>query len=225
MEDLYLDLSDSTESINFLSKWIGFSSGKIKSHADSFITDFDDGKAVDNIGLANFVSEFARDVYPTRYALDKFFCESGASKEWLGTEKAVRRSTAHLMNRYKSASGVDSIDELFAHEDFDMTFGDEEKMEIEQVRHHVREDYWRANKNSLQSLVDEGEASLKQFEDVVIKLRDCAGSLPSLLQEELYSKITRYEDRVLYQGEVLDEDVLNEELAYYKDQQELPITQ
>jgi hypothetical protein len=37
MESLYLDLSDSKEMINFLSEWMVFSSGKIKSHADSYI--------------------------------------------------------------------------------------------------------------------------------------------------------------------------------------------
>lgn len=223
MEDIYLDLSDPKELINFLSKWISFATGKMKSHADSYITDYDDGKPVDSVSLANFVSEFARDIYPARYALTKFFEGAGAAKEWASIEKAVRRSTAYILSRFKSAGDTESIDELLAHDDFDISFGDEERMEIVQVRHHVREDYWNANKNSLQASVDEGEAVLKRFEDVVLKLRNCAASLPALLQEELYAKITRYEDRVLYRGEIMDEDVLQEELAYYKDQQEIPI--
>jgi hypothetical protein len=223
MEDIYLDLSDKTEIVNFLSKWISFSAAKMKSHADSYITDYDDGKDLEETGLANFVSEFARSVYPVRYALDKFFNEAGAMEEWVRVEKAVRRSTAHLLNRFRKMSDAKSLDELLNHDDFDMSFGDEERMEIEQVRHHVREDYWAMNKNSLQSIVDEGEMVLKEFEEIISKLRDCASALPTLLQEELYSKITRFEDRVLYDGQVMSAKVLEEELAYYKDQQELPI--
>jgi hypothetical protein len=223
MTDIYLDLSDQTEMINFLSKWIEFSSGKIKQHADSYITDYDNGKEVDVVELANLISEYARSIYPARYALNKFFNDSGAGDEWTMTEKAVRRSTAHLLSRFKSLGDVHSLDELMEHDEFDISFSDEDKMEIQSVRHHVWEDYWQKNKNSLQSYVDEGESALKVFEDWIVKLRDCAAGLPALLQEELYSKITRFEDRVLYEAEVMDEKVLTEEWEYYQSQKEVPV--
>jgi len=223
MEDIYLDLSDSTEMINFLSRWLAFSSGKIHSHADSFITDYDDGKVVQEVELANFVREFARGVFPVRYALDLHFNEGGSAEEWSKVEKAVSRSTAHLLSRFRKMSEVSTLNELFQHDDFDITFGEERRVEIEQVRHHVLEDYWAANKNSLQSMVDDGEVVLNKFENIIQKMRDCAAGLPTLLQEELYSKITRFEDRVYYQGEVVPLQMLEEELAYYQDQKELPI--
>ena len=218
-----MDLNDQKELINFLSKWEDFASGKIKSCADSFITDYDDGKKLDLVELQNFTKEFAREVYPARYALKQFFNDHGAGVEWRMTEKALRRSTAHLMERFRSLPDVQTIDDLFDHEDFEMSFTEEDKAEMEQVRHHIWEDYWNNNKATLQSYVDEGEAELEKFEKLISKLRERAGELPTLLQEELYSKITRYEDRVLYYGENLGEDILEQELKYYANQSEIPI--
>ncbi len=223
MTDIFLDLEDKKEIINFLSHWIDFSDGKIKAIADAFITDYDDGKAVDLAQLQNFVKEFARDVYPARYALENFFEDSGAAKEWAMVEKALRRSTAHLLSRYHNNQEINTLNDLFKDDDFDLSFTDEDRSEILQVRHHVREDYWAANKQSLQAYADEGESVLNNFEDLIFELRDCAENLPALLQEELYAKITKFEDRVLFGGEVLDEEMLKQELAYYKDQAEIPI--
>ncbi|MBD3281640.1 hypothetical protein GF391_02735 [Candidatus Uhrbacteria bacterium] len=223
MPDLYLDLSDQKELINFLSKWEDFASGKIKSHADSFITDYDDGKEIDSVELQNFTKEFAREVYPARYALKRFFGDHGAGVEWRMTEKALRRSTAHLMEKFRALPEVHTIDDLLDHEDFDLSFSAEDRSEMEQVRHHVWEDYWNNNKASLESYVDEGEAELEKFEKMIGQLREKAGELLTLLQEELYSKITKYEDRVLYYGEILDEDLLQQELEYYAAQSDMPI--
>lgn len=223
MPDIYLDLEDKKEIINFLSHWIDFSEGKIKALADKFIMDYDDGKPVELAEVQNFAKEFARDVYPVRYALDRFFEDSGAGKEWSMVEKALRRSTAHLMSRFRSDEEINTLDDFLKHDDFDLSFSDDDRAEILQVRHHVREDYWALNKNSLQAYTDEGEAVLNSFEDLIFDLRECAENLPALLQEELYSKITKYEDRVLFGGEILDEEILKQELSYYKDQSEVPI--
>ena len=96
-------------------------------------------------------------------------------------------------------------------------------MEIQHIRHQLMEDYWLANKSKLQKYVSEGENELNKFEAIIMELRECATGLPVMLQEELYSKITRYEDRVYFNGETLNELILQEELNYYREQKEIPI--
>jgi len=223
MEELYLNLSDATQMINFLSHWLALASNEYKKHAESYIKDYDDGKEVDLVLLQNFVREFARDIYPARYALNVFFNNEGSALEWSRIAKAVRRSTAHLMERYKSSGEAETVEQMFLDDDFDITFSEDEVSEIRQVRHQLREEYWLTNKAALTKLIDDGESELKKFEEAIAKLRDCAGGLPTLLQEELYSKITRFEDRVYFNGEDMDDQVLQEELNYYQDQKEIPI--
>ncbi|MFZ6015301.1 MAG: hypothetical protein ACOYUZ_03005 [Patescibacteria group bacterium] len=223
MEELYLDLRDKRQIVDFLSNWLAFVPEDLKSKAEKIIDKFDDGILDVKEDIAEFAIGFAKALYPIRFAMDEFFKEQGALIEWDQVEKSVRRSTAHLMHRFKQNNGIDSIDELLDHEDFDMTFGDEERSEILQVRHFVREDYIKNHPKVLDVLIDEGKRVLAHFEGMMEKMRNTAGSLPTLLQEELYNKVTRYEDRVLFNGERIDLDVLKEELAYYTDQKEIPI--
>ena len=223
MSDLYLNLTDKREMINFISHWLFFADGDYRKHAESFIADYDDDKALELIELQNFTKEFAKEIYPARYGLLGFFAEEGAGIEWSRIESSVRRSTALKMRKYKAAGEADTIDMMFTDDDVDMVFSEEEKMEIQHVRHQLMEDYWQANKGKLQRYAAEGENQLNRFEELIMDLRECAAGLPAMLQEELYSKITRFEDRVYFNGEVLDETVLKEELNYYKEQKEIPI--
>lgn len=61
------------------------------------------------------------------------------------------------------------------------------------------------------------------FQEKMAAMRLVAEGLPALLQEELYSKVTRYEDRVLIAGEYVPTETLDEELKYYSEQAALPI--
>lgn len=223
MSDLYLDLSDKREMINFLSRWLAFADAEYRKHADSFIADYDDGKSLEAVELQNFTKEFAKVIFPVRYGLTIFFAGEGAGIEWVRIENSVRRSTALKMCKFKASGEAETIAEMFKDDDVDIVFSEDEKMEIEHVRHQLIEDYWLANKGRLQRFLTEGENELNKFEDVMVSLRECAANLPTMLQEELYSKITRFEDRVYFNGEVIDDVLLAEELNYYRDQKEVPI--
>ena len=225
MEDFYLNLNSRTRIADFLSEWLGYGSKDIKTKADSTLTAYDDGKDLDVVEMADVARDLAIDIWPTRFALNRFFSEEGGMIEWDMVEKAVTRSTAHLMERFRKTSGVKSLDELFEHDDFDISFKDAEKSEIEQVRIHVREDYWKQHAENLVKLVEEGRIILEKFLQEMGKMRKIAEGLPTMLQDELYSKISRFEDRVLFYGEHIPLEMLNEELAYYTEQKELPIEQ
>lgn len=224
MEDIYLNTQKPLQLIHFLSEWVSFAKPELRKKAEAYIESYDQGEEVDRVELAEFVRDFAREIYPIRFALDRFFSEEGALIEWDHVEKSVLRSTAHLMHQFQKGTSVHSIDELLEHEDFEMTFGDNERSEILQVRHHVREDFIKEHPQTLAPLMDEGERVRNMFEEEIKKMRNVASGLPTLLQEELYSKITRFEDRVYYQGEHIPLQILEEELAYYTDQKEIPIS-
>lgn len=223
MESLYLDLRDATAIADFLDRWSGLAPDDVRQDAEAVIKGVDQGGEMSASELAEAVMEFARGVWPTRYALGRFFQKEGALIEWDAVTKAVRRSTAQLMLRFRETSGVEGLDEMLVHTDVDTVLRDEELHEIQEVRHHIREDYYRMHKSQLAPLVAEAQNLLKMFQERMAAMRLVAEGLPALLQEELYSKVTRYEDRVLIAGEYVPTETLDEELKYYSEQAALPI--
>lgn len=209
--------------VDFLSEWSGFGAKETKIKAEAMIQMFDDGQEVDKAKLAETAIELAKEAWPARFALNRFFGEEGALIEWDMVEKAVRRGTAHLMERFKRATGCRSLGEMFKHEDFEQAFREEERNEIESVRHHLLESYWISHPSSLQSLIEEGRALLGGYEARLQELRLLAESLPSLLAEEVLNKIRTYEDNLYLKGECLSLEILDGESAYYREQKELPI--
>jgi hypothetical protein len=223
MSDLYLDLSDKREMINFLSHWLAFADSEYRKHAESFIADYDNGKNIEVVELQNFTKEFATEILSIRLALTDFFANQGAGIEWNRVENTVRRSTALKMRKFKASGEAETIDQLFHDDDFDVIFNEDEKMEIQHVRHQLIEEYYLSNKNKIQGIIAEMENVFNKFNDLIFELRECAAVLPTMLQEELYSKITRYEDRFYFNGESIDENLLKEELQYYTEHKEVPI--
>ncbi len=223
MEDAYLNLNDKAKLVDFLSEWSGLASKDTKAKAEAMVRDYDDGKVEDVVPLMLLAKAMAIEIWPIRFALNRFFEEEGALIELDKVEKSVRKSTAHLIERFRNNSGCKSLSELLAHDDFDMSFRDEERSEIEQMRHHIREDYWTAHAKNLSKLVEEGKELMETFQDKMESLRLIAEGLPALLQEELYAKVNRFEDQCFYKGQSISSEILDQELAYYKEQEALPI--
>lgn len=209
--------------VDFLADWAGFASPEMKSKAEAMIQAYDDGEEPDKTVLAELVIALAKQIWPIRFALGRFFGEEGALIEWDMVEKAVRRSTAHLMERFKRSTGCRSLDEMFKHEDFDQAFRQEEKDEIESLRHHLLESYWASHPSSLQPLIEEGRSLLTSYEKRLEELKKIADGWPSLLAEELLAKVKSLEDRIYFKGEVIPFEIVDGELAYYREQKELPI--
>jgi hypothetical protein len=223
MEELSLSLKNRLPMVDFLSEWAGFANPEMRSKAEAMIQAYDDGGELDKPALAELVINLAKHIWPVRFALNRFFGEEGALIEWDMVEKAVRRSTAHLMERFKRSTHCKSLDEMLKHEEFEQTFGDEEKNEIESVRHHLLENYWASHPSSLQPLIEEGRSIMEAYDQKLTELKALAEGWPSLLAEELFSKVKSLEDRIYFQGEHLSLEILDGELAYYREQKELPI--
>lgn len=208
---------------DFLYHWIGFASEKARHRADAMLERYDRKEEIEPDQMAAVVKDLAERIWPTRFAINRFFNEEGALVEWDRVEHAVRRSTAHLMQRFREAGEAHSINGLFADDDFETAFSEEDRAEIEQIRHQIREDYARNHPETLEELVKEGQEILKQFSERMSELRTTAEGLSGTLQSELYEKITRMEDQCLFGGEHIPDERLKEETAYYKNQEELPI--
>jgi hypothetical protein len=134
---------------------------------------------------------------------------------------AIRPSTAHLLKRLKTASKAKTLDEALADADAGIALRDEEQLEISEVRRHVAHDIWREKAETLKILVKAGEKELAGYKKRFAALRELGTALPSSLLNEVFSKLARYEDRILFAGEVIPMEILDDEVKYYNEQKEI----
>lgn len=220
---MVFETKHSNELVDFMSEWEGIASAESRAKVEKLITAYDDGKCPEKAELAQAARELAKEIWPVRYALNRFFAEEGALIEWDRVEQAVRRSTAHLMEQFKENTACTSLGCVTSNEDFEAAFREEERHEIESVRHHLREDYWKTHPKTLAPLVDEAKEVVAAYEAKFDELKKISEGWPSLLAEEVLSKIASFEDRIYLQGEHISLEVIDQEVAYYREQRELPI--
>lgn len=211
------------ELVDFLSEWRDLAPKDLQAEADSLITAYDDGQNQDLAELAQFVEDFAWRIWPFRFAMEEFFSEQGALVEWDRVSVAVRRSTAHLMQRFKQSAGCQKLDEMLRHDDYELTFKEAETREIKDLRHQVRVDYWNSHPETFSALVPEGEKLCDGYRRILEELNDIAQTSSGLMAEEVRAKVINLKDRIIYKGEHLPLEVMDEELIYYREQKELPI--
>lgn len=221
MTDLHLDLRDRARVVDFLADALEYASAKERADAEKWITAYQDGERVPTDKLAAAARRLAQATWPARYALGRYAAKEGAEDEWKKVLAAIRPSTAHLLKRFRTAAGVATLDEALAHGDADAALRSEERVEIDEVRRLVRQDMWRRHGKSLAVLVKSGQAELKGAMDRIQRLRDLASDLPRGLQDEAFSKIVHYEDRILFGGEIVPLEILDQEIAYYTEQKEI----
>lgn len=218
MSDAFLDLRNQPRVVDFLVEAMEYAPAKERAAAEKMVARYQDEAHVPTDKLASAARTLALASFPARFAVKHFFTTEGAEEEWTQVLAAVRPSTAHLLKRVRKSSGTTSLDAVLAHADADSALKEDELHEIEQVRSQVRAEYWKSHAKTLAILVKEGEAELKAFRTRFDKLRDLAAAMPRGLQDEVFSKINHYEDRILYAGETVPQLTLDEELQYYTEQ-------
>ncbi len=221
MSDLYLDPRDKVRVIDFFADHLEYASPKIRIDAELWIHAYEEGDKVPTDKLADAARKFAWSIWPARYAVNTFFSSEGSEEEWLRVLAIIRSSTAHLLKRFRQGAGATSLDETLNHIESDVAFKEGERREIEEVRAHVRQDHWREHKKTLGILVKEGEHFVEGYHKRLDALREFLPYFPRALQDEIMSKIERYEDRILFEGEVVSPEILDEEIAYYREQKEI----
>lgn len=221
MSDLFLDLRDKVRVIDFLANNLEYATPKIRIDAELWIHAYEEGDKVPTDKLADAARKFAWSIWPARYAVNTYFASEGSEQEWLSVLATVRPSTAHLLKRFRQGTGAISLDETLNHIESDVAFREGERTEIEEVRSHVRQEHWREQKNTLKHLVREGEHLVEEYHKRLDALREFVPDLPRAMQDEIMSKIERNEDRILFEGEVVKPEILDEEIAYYREQKEI----
>lgn len=220
-ETFFLDLRDKPSVVDFLVEHLEYADGKQRAAAEKWITAYHDGETVHTDTLADAARKFAIAVWSARYALNRFFVSEGSEIEWEKVRATIRPSTAHLLERVRRFSDAQSLDATLRHAESEVALKEGERVEIAEVRKHVRHDYWREHHKDLAKLVTEGEQRLKEYLGTLKVLRDIALDLPRSMQDEVFSKIAHYEDRILFEVELVPKEILQQEAKYYTEQKEL----
>lgn len=221
MSDFFLDLRDKPRVVDFLVECVEYAAPQEQAEARRWIRAYEDGEKVPTDALAEAARTCARSAWPAQFALDRFFAQQGKEEEWQRVIASVRPSTAHLLQRFRRGTGTDSLDATLQHSESDTAFRHEERQEITEVRKQSRLEYWREHSSLLTDLVASGSSELALRQQRLTALRDLALDLPRSLQDEVFSKLTHYEDRLLFERECVPLDVLDAEVAYYTEQKEL----
>lgn len=220
MSDLYLDFKNLPTVIDFISEIQDYAGAAERTTVSSLLREYEQGKKFHLPELAEAVKRIAVSALPARYAVSRFFEEEGSGEEWERVLASVRPSTAHILKRLDDYLELHALDALLKHEDAEMALKDEDRFEIAEVRKQLRIDYWKTKSQTLAPLVKEGKTLLSGYLKRLDTLRELAADLPSSI-DEIYSKLTHYEDRILYEGEPLPLEVLDEEIKYYIEQKEI----
>ncbi len=221
MSDLYLNFKDKPRVIDFLVEYLDYAPAKDKAAAEKIIQDYHDGKKLAVEKLADAVRKFATAAWPARFAINRYFAEEGKEVEWERILAAVRPSTAHLLKRSRNGRKDHSLDKVLGQAESEIAFQEAERYEIAEVRKQLRHDYWRDKYKTLGVFVKDGELELQGYIERLDKLRELAVDMPADQQREIFSKIERFEDRILFEGEVVPLQILDEEILYYAEQKEL----
>jgi hypothetical protein len=221
MSDFYLDLKDKLAVIDFFVDHLDYAPPVARVAAEKITRQFEAGDKLPTDRLAEAVRQYARAVYPARFAVKRFFGHEGKEDEWQAILSAVRPSTAHLLKRFRAGVKAQSLDEVLRHAESEVALRAEERIEIAMVRKQLHHGYWRLHHQALGRMVKDGELELKSYLGRFADLRGLAMELPRGLQDEAISKLARYEDRVYFECELVPLEILDEEIKYYIEQKEL----
>jgi len=221
MSDLFLDLRDKPRVIDFMVDVAEYAGPAERFKAEKIVAAYSDGEHIGTDKLANDARTLAISTYPARYALRHFVSGAGASEEWKKLFAALRPSTAAILKRFKNASNASTIDEVLSHAESDVALRDEERSEIDHVREHVQHDLWHEKGESLDEFRLQGERELTKYLGRLKSLRDLAVELPASIQDEVFSKIASYEDKIFFAGGSVSSEILDEEVRFYTDQKEI----
>lgn len=218
MSELFLDLRNQPRVVDFLVEAMEYAPAKDRVAAEKLVAKYQEAGHVPTGKLAEEARELAMASFPARFALKRFFSTDGAEEEWKLVNAAIRPSTAHLLQRVRKSSGVSTLDEVLEHADADSALKEEERHEIDEVRSQIRIDYWKSHIKTFAVLVKEGEEELKALRERFEKLRELAAAFPEGMEDEVFSKVEYYEDRILFALETVPQSTLDEEIAYYVEQ-------
>ncbi len=222
MSDAYfLDLNDAPRVVDFLVDAAAYADAKERAAADDRARRYHDGETLDKSEIAGAAIKLGWSTWPARTAVVEVLNGERSDKEWSSVIAAIRPSTAHLLQRFKKASETNTLEELLSHEEVETALREEERMEVNEIRKHVREDFWKTDGANIKDIVEKRQDICDEYKKRFGELRELAVSFPPVMQDEVYSKIQHFEDRILFAAETVPMEILEKEIQYYTEQKEI----
>ena len=220
-DTFFLDLYDAPRVVDFLVDAAAYADAKERVAADDRARRYHDGEALDKSKLASAAVKLGWNTWPARTAVVETLNGERSDKEWSSVIAAVRPSTAHLLQRFKKASESKTLEELLAHEEVETALREGERMEVNEIRKHVREDFWKTDGGKIEEIVKKRQGIRDEFKKLLGELRELAVSFQPVMQDEVFSKIKHYENRILFAAETVPMEILEKEIQYYTEQKEI----
>jgi hypothetical protein len=222
MSSLFLDLADRMQALDFIEDAKEYLPVTSLKRVEKVLAGSDHGEDLSEEELADLVKTVGRKSWPARRALRRHLeTQEGCDEEWRIVVAAVSDSTAHIMERFRHGTKCMSIDMVLGHEESGSAFRDVERFEIEQVRRHARQVIWRDKRHALAGEEKKDEAVLETIVKRLEVLHQLAVDTP-WIQDEVLAKLRRFEDMLYFEGDILVLERLDEEIKFYREEQEIP---
>jgi len=224
MSDLYLDLRDRLAVIDFILQETEYLDPKdpLRIEANQTLEDISAHESISMEDLADLARRVGRETWVPRVAVERYVATpDGADEEFRRIASSVSKSTGHLLERARLGRKPKSLTDILRDDSSKVAFGDSERIEIEELRSHILPSLWHEKRDEMKKLVAEADETLREIEMRIKALRELAFSSPAL-ESELKSKIERLEDRLYFEGEVLNPERMDEEVALYREEKALP---
>lgn len=171
--------------------------------------------------LAEAARTIAFLTWPARRALDRFTQTVGAEQEWDALFSALRPSTAAALKKLKKGTDEKTVSAALNSADAAILIHEEEETEIRMARPRVRLDLWQAHKKNLAPFLKEAAVELEGLKKRFEKMRATAERTPRE-EEMIRTKLEEYEYRVLFKGEMIPLEILDQEIGFDIDDAEIP---
>jgi hypothetical protein len=205
--------------VDFLVEMVEYLDPKdlLRVRVEKMIEDAQNEREISMEVLSSAVKEIGRATWPIRIALRSYLKTSeGAMAEWKGITASVRNSTEHILERFKSVTRIEDIDQMLEHEESDSALKESERMEIREVRTHLLPYLWHTHKQQSADELKKAKEILSEIEKRLAKLRELA--LEDLINgKQIMEKVEEYEDRMFGNGEMVDLAILDDEIVFFHD--------
>lgn len=206
---------------DFIASAIEFLPIKERKSYDKLLENIEEQKPLTEERVAEAALTLAIATWPARQALSRHLKTDGKSLEWERLSSAVRHSTAALLKKLQKSHNDKSVDDALSTADAATLIKEDEETEIRFVRDRVRLEIWQAKKKELVALMKETEKELQDIQKRFDKLRDTAFRSPRDT-EAMLQKLETYEDNVLFKGETIPLEILDQDIAFAIENVELP---
>lgn len=218
-----LDLHDRHATLEFILAHVAFLPDTFRKKVEDRLAATENGRKLHGPELLDLANDVARKSWAGHRALEEFLkTKNGCDEEWRFVLADVSSGTAHLLERFRHGTKCPTLDAVLAHPESGSAFHEVERLEIAEVRRRVHERIWKITRKALTPQLKKNEEKLAAITSRFDALREIAETFPEQ-QDEILSKLSRFEDELYFGEKELDPSVLDQEIRLYREAKELPI--